>query len=486
MCSRPHQRQVLWQALGGKNGASAATCFNALAGDDNIVNFEDKANTLGGEVDCRGVHQQWHHHILFKDIGHAALPYVDACRRLTGRMPVAELGDHLDGIEASVLGERIWHHLERLRELSHAVLHHSFQRVGPLGELVRQLHLGGAAAWCEVSLFDEAAEHAEGVMQRALRLVEDELVRRPAQEGDGLASVGHARDLDDLALARRDLLDELGFPELLCVEGVDIRDREAATRLADELNLVALDVFDHEDFHLGEEMERELVHRVAKDRFLDEQHVAPRLGNLLAQVKNVFALLLQDTIHLVVVRHHDVLLDVRLWRGKAELDEPDLCIFHFGRSSGGVRHTLGEDKPVDKLRVVDGAAQLLHDFDVAQVAVGGGQRVDDGEHRVHRERREELCVVRDDLGVERGGRRLDELLTVGEVEWDGHTLQDGFRLTRRNQEALRDDRWVDALLEQDIRRVEQCACNHSDRGGAIARLDILRLGQVDEHLRGRV
>ena len=53
---------------------------------------------------------------------------------------------------------------------------------------------------------------------------------------------------------------------------------------------------DHEDLHLGEEMQRELVDRVAQDRLLDEQHVAAALLHLLAHVEDVLALLLEDPV----------------------------------------------------------------------------------------------------------------------------------------------------------------------------------------------
>mmetsp|Transcript_41360 Transcript_41360/g.113799 ORF Transcript_41360/g.113799 Transcript_41360/m.113799 type:complete len:399 (+) Transcript_41360:594-1790(+) len=392
----------------------------------------------------------------------------------------------MDGVEPGVLGERVRHDLERLRKLAHAVLHHALERVRPLAQRVRQLHLRRAAAWREESLLYEAAQHAERVVEGALALVEDELVGGLAEEGDGLARVGHPRHLDDLAIARRALFHQVGAPKLLRMEGVDVRDGQAAARLADKLNVLALDVLDDENLHLGEEVEREFVHRVAQDRLLYEEHVAPRLGDLLAHVQDVLALLLEDPVHLRVVRDDDVLLDVRLGRREAKLDQPNLGVLHLGGSAGGVRDLLGEDQARHQLGVVDRAAQLLHDRDVAQVYVGRGRRVDDREHRVDCERREQPRVVRDDLRVERGGSGLDELFAVGQIERHRHVLEDLLRLARGQEEALRDDGGVDALLEQDVRSVQQRAGDDGDRRRAVARLNVLRLGQVDKHLGSRV
>ena len=59
--------------------------------------------------------------------------------------------------------------------------------------------------------------------------------------------------------------------------------------------------------------------------------------HLLAHVEDVLAFLLENTVHLGVVGDSDVLLDVRLRRGEAELDQPDLCVRNLGRPASSVR-----------------------------------------------------------------------------------------------------------------------------------------------------
>ena len=65
-----------------------------------------------------------------------------------------------------------------------------------------------------------------------------------------------------------------------------MRRREREKRYAgDEVDIVALDVAENEDFEFAEEVQRELVDRVAENRLLHQQHVAPRLLDLLAHLR---------------------------------------------------------------------------------------------------------------------------------------------------------------------------------------------------------
>ena len=182
-------------------------------------------------------------------------------------------------------------------------------------------------------------------------------------------------------------------------------------------------------------MEREVVDGVAQDGLLHEEHVAARRLDLLAHGEDVLPLLLEDAIHLAVVGDDDVLLDVRLGRREAELDEADLGVGHLAGPARRVARALGEDEAVDQRGLVDGAAELLDHGDVVQVDVGGGGGVDDLEDGVDCERREDVAVVGDDLRVERGRRRLDQLVAVGEVDGHGHALPQASKAAPRSAEA---------------------------------------------------
>mmetsp|Transcript_51773 Transcript_51773/g.118977 ORF Transcript_51773/g.118977 Transcript_51773/m.118977 type:complete len:320 (-) Transcript_51773:820-1779(-) len=304
-----HRRSMLAVAC-----ALARQPRSGSSGDHNVVNLEDEADALGGEGDGARVHEQRHEHVLFENVGHPPLAHIDARRCLARRVPIAQVSHHLDSGEAGVLGERVRHNLHGLGECLDAIRVRARQSVGPLGELVRELHLRSAASRGEEALLDEAAQHAERVVERPLRLVEHKVVRSLAEDGHCLASVGHAGDLDDLALPSGHLLHEVGLAELLGVDSVGVGDGHATARLADELHVVALDILDNKYLHLCEEVQRQLVHRIAQDRLLNQQYVAPRLLDLLTEVEDVLALLLKDAIHLRVVGDDDVLFDVCLGR----------------------------------------------------------------------------------------------------------------------------------------------------------------------------
>ena len=78
-------------------------------------------------------------------------------------------------------------------------------------------------------------------------------------------------------------------------------DREASDRLGDEVDVVSLDVLEDHDLHLGKEVERLFAHSVTEDALLNQQHVAARLLDLLAQLQDVVTLLLDHTVNLLVV-----------------------------------------------------------------------------------------------------------------------------------------------------------------------------------------
>lgn len=88
-------------------------------------------------------------------------------------------------------------------------------------------------------------------------------------------------------------------------------------------------------------------------------------------------LVAQHPVHRGVVADDDGVVEVRLRRGQAELDQSDLGVLDAGGASGAAGRALVEDEAVDELGVVDGAAELGDDADVAEVDRLGALRVDD-------------------------------------------------------------------------------------------------------------
>src|SRR5271163_1570325 len=81
--------------------------------------------------------------------------------------------------------------------------------------------------------------------------------------------------------------------------------------LAYEFHFVSLDIFDGENLEFREEMKTEIIHSISQDRFLNQQHVTPRLLNLLAHIKQIRALLFQSLIHLSIIIHNDLIFHLQ-------------------------------------------------------------------------------------------------------------------------------------------------------------------------------
>jgi len=140
-----------------------------------------------------------------------------------------------------------------------------------------------------------------------------------------------------------------------------------------------------------------------------------------------------------------------------------------------------QEDAVHELGVVDRAADLLDEADVAQVDVVA-LVVDEAQDRVDGDRGEDGRVLRDDLGRERRRRGAQEVVAVAQVDGEGHLGEKLDDLGGGAGERLGDDGRVDALVEQLLGGAEERAGEDDDRGGAVSRLDVLRGREVDELL----
>ena len=95
-------------------------------------------------------------------------------------------------------------------------------------------------------------------------------------------------------------------------------------------------------------------------------------------------------------------------------------------------------------------------------------------------------MLRHDLRIERGGGALEQRLSVGELHRHANLLQDLLGRLGGLGERLADDGRMDALGEELGGGLEKSASHHNNGGRAIAGLDVLRLGQLDEHLGRRM
>mmetsp|Transcript_30154 Transcript_30154/g.88179 ORF Transcript_30154/g.88179 Transcript_30154/m.88179 type:complete len:417 (+) Transcript_30154:3697-4947(+) len=383
-----------------------------------IINLEDQGAGLGGQVDGARRHQQRLQHIQVVHIAHHALLHIDPRPLDTlGGVHAPQLRHDLDGLHPGILRQREGHHLERFGEGLDAVRVHPRHPHGGILEAEAGLDLRRAAAGDEGALLDEAPHDALRVVDGAVGLLEDQVVRAAEEDRHGPAGILDAGELDDLVAAagHDDVADVLGGPELVGRHGIGVGDGRAAEGAADELDVRPLDVGDDQDAHLGQEVEAELVVGVAEDGLLDENDVGAGLLDLLALAEDVLALVAEDAVHGGVVGNDDVVVHVGLGGREAELEEGDLGVGNLRRPAGGLGAALGEDEAVDQLGVVDGPAHLLDHPDVAQVDVGRRRGVvpEQAEDGVDGDGGQEVGVLRHDLGGEAGVDGRDEGGAVG-------------------------------------------------------------------------
>eukprot|EP01137_Pigoraptor_chileana_P023696 Opistho-2@90426 len=260
----------------------------------------------------------------------------------------------------------------------------------------------------------------------------------------------------------------------------------ASNRLADELNLVTLNLGDDHNLHLCQEVEGKVVDGVAENRLLHKEHVAAGLLDLLHKLQNVLALLAENAVHLRIVTDNHSVLHVCLWRREAKLDETNLGLLLARHTAGHVRNPLRKHKSIDKLAVLDGATELLYNANITEIHVDRRLGINHVQHSIHCDGGKQIRVLRDDLRVERGGCALEERFPVAELHGMRHARENFHSLVNRKLKRLRDGRGVDAPVEKLLRSIQKSAANNDNRRGAVAGLDILGLGQLNEHLCRRV
>ncbi|KAI3481690.1 hypothetical protein L1887_55757 [Cichorium endivia] len=116
-----------------------------------------------------------------------------------GDLSALDLGERLDGRVARVLGQRERDRVERRCKRAHRVLLQRRNLVGRLGNRHARTDLGRTSTVHHAVVYNKVAHHADGIVQRTLRLVDDHLVRAADKDGDG-ARVGAL--LDDEACGR--------------------------------------------------------------------------------------------------------------------------------------------------------------------------------------------------------------------------------------------------------------------------------------------
>ena len=198
----------------------------------NVIDPQNKLHRLRRQLNGTRTDQQRLQHVLLGDIILDA-PALDADPRilLPKLMPVSQIRHDPDGIQAGVLRQRRRDNLHGVRKRPPADGFGAGQGARLVREGLGDFDLGRAAAGDERFFLDQAADHAQGVVEAALGFVEDEGVGAAADDGDGLARAFDACYFDGAGAGRLDFFDQVRRAELIFGEGVDVGDGFAACAL---------------------------------------------------------------------------------------------------------------------------------------------------------------------------------------------------------------------------------------------------------------
>lgn len=167
-------------------------------GVDNVVDFEYGSDGLRGQGDGACGNEEGLDDILLQDVGDCSLAHIDPAVDFSLGVLVPQLSDGADRVKASVLGQGVGNDFESLGESLEAVGVGTDQGVGVLHELEEQLRFGGSTAGDQESLLHQASDDTEGVMQRSIGLLKDQLVGSSHDDANGSTLIVDARKLNEL------------------------------------------------------------------------------------------------------------------------------------------------------------------------------------------------------------------------------------------------------------------------------------------------
>merc|ERR1719347_828849 len=244
-------------------------------------------------------------------------------------MSVSQLCHCSNRIQSSILCQGVRNHFHSLRELPEAVSIGTRQSVRVQHQLSGDLSLRGSTTSNQESLLDQASNDTEGVMNGSVSFLQHKLVRTTHNDGASLARCGHPGDLDTLCRTSLHFFHQIGGNHVLRGEMVQGGDRTAPDCLAQEFYVFSFDILHHHDLHLVKEVHSKIRQSVSQNGLLDQKNVTSCFLDLFNDVKNVSSLLSENTIHSCIIRHHDLIVHIRLWWRNTELNETNLSLFHL-------------------------------------------------------------------------------------------------------------------------------------------------------------
>ena len=222
-------------------------------------------------------------------------------------MPVAKFCHEQDRVEASIFCQCVGDQLKSLAVSFADIAIVAIDCARVLLKLMRDFHFNTCTAIDERLLLHKSSDDTKSIMERAVSLVKNELVATSEEDRHGLALVGAASDFDNFAAsASAALFNEASRAELISLKLINVGNRRSVDSLGDEINVIAIDVLDHHNLLLGEEMESKVVNGLSQHALLEKEYVGAGLDNFFDDSKDVLTLFLNDSIHSSIVTDNNV------------------------------------------------------------------------------------------------------------------------------------------------------------------------------------
>mmetsp|Transcript_160935 Transcript_160935/g.516535 ORF Transcript_160935/g.516535 Transcript_160935/m.516535 type:complete len:405 (-) Transcript_160935:533-1747(-) len=365
---------------------------------DDIVHSDDHLRRLGGGAELRHLAAERLHDAKRLHVCDASLDELQAVGVMAPRVSGLQLTDQLLGVESRIVRQDHGDLLQGPREsldrralLARDVLHLLHNRSA-------HSHLRGAAAVAYARVGHGLVEHRQGIMERALGLIQD--VRRGTPEHDGASLVLVApRELDDLVLADHHLGNPFAMTELRVPGVLEGRHDVRAQDRREALGAIEVRVLNRHDTSVL----KQLLGIVVDELTVDE-HVAAVRHNpvdfllhllLLGRLNLSHGL---ERVHLdpgavdfdlvgvhLAIRHHNPAILQNLWHAHTDF--------------------LFQNEALLQERVLQRCACLFQDLDVVQVRFALQTQ-----NCVYGQGREMLLLVLQELGAQCGPRNPEQVL----------------------------------------------------------------------------
>jgi hypothetical protein len=115
--------------------------------------------------------------ILIEHVNNSISSDVNTAKFLSLDVLVAELSNKSDGVHTGILSKGVGDELKGLSVQADAVGVGAENCAGVYLKLLGNFHLNGGTTWDEGSLLNECTNDTEGIMERTVSFIEDELVR---------------------------------------------------------------------------------------------------------------------------------------------------------------------------------------------------------------------------------------------------------------------------------------------------------------------